>query len=97
MASASTIASYTNLVKIGDDTFDRKIDIRCNPEELAAQILDDQEIRRQILKLRRWYELKLEQKTLTLRFNDVVRDADHLVQAFDLTTDLARRLDQLSS
>lgn len=84
-------------VKIGDDTFDRKIDIRCNPEELAAQILDDQEIRRRILKLRGWYELKLQRRTLTLRFNGVVRDTDRLIQAFDLTSDLARRLDQLPS
>jgi len=84
-------------VKIGDDTFDRKIDIRCNPEELASQLLDDQEIRRRILNLRRWYELKLERQTLTLRLNGVVRDTDRLIQAFDLTSDLARRLDQLPS
>ncbi|MFZ0546757.1 MAG: hypothetical protein WAM60_15025 [Candidatus Promineifilaceae bacterium] len=84
-------------VKIGDDSFDRKIDIRCSPEDLASQLLDDQEIRHRILKLSRWYELKLERQTLTLRFNGVVRDNDRLIQAFDLTSDLARRLDQLPS
>lgn len=84
-------------VTIGDDTFDRKIDIRCSPEDLAAQVLDNQEIRRRILKLSRWYELKLERQTLTLRFNGVVRDADRLIQAFDLISDLARRLEQLPS
>jgi len=84
-------------VEIGDDTFDRKIDIRCNSDALVAQLLDDPEIRRRILELSRWYELKLEQQTLTLRFNGVVRDVDRLIQAFDLTSDLASRLDQLPS
>jgi hypothetical protein len=86
-----------NEVKIGDDTFDRKIDIRSSPDELAALLLDDPEIRRHILKIRRWRELKLEQQTLTLRLNGVVRDVDRLIEMFDLTGDLARRLDQLSS
>jgi len=48
------------------------------------------------LEFRRWYELKLERQTLTLRLNGIVGDADRLVP-FDLTIDLARRLEQLPS
>lgn len=84
-----------NEVQIGDDTFDRKIDIRSSPDILAAEVLDDPELRHRIMKMKRWSELRLSQGTVNLRLYGVVRDADRLVEMFDLTNDLVRRLEQV--
>lgn len=84
-----------NDLKIGDESFDRRINIWSTDESLPGLLLADSELRWRITAIKNWDQISLENGQLTLRLNGVVRDIGRLQEMFDLTGDIARALERL--
>lgn len=84
-----------NRVVIGDDAFDAAYTIYSNDPELVSKVINSQEVRKGLFRLREFTTIELNQDQLSLERTGRECEKDYLQFCFDIMSDLADAVERI--